>query len=72
MPIGEKGTAGGEAIDVWRDGVGVAIETADPVVHIVDGDKEDVGTSFVGICRLGQRGEGYDREEGEEDVFHES
>ena len=42
MPIGEKGAAGSEAIDVWRDRVGVAIETADPVVHIVDGDKEDV------------------------------
>ena len=72
MRVGKQRAPPRQSIDVGRERVGMSAETADPVVHIVDGDKEDVGTSFVGICRLGQRGEGYDREEGEEDVFHES
>jgi len=70
VAIGEQGAAGSESIDIRRDGVGVAIETADPVVHVVDRDKENVGSSFVSVRRLGESGEGYRREQGEEDVFH--
>ena len=42
MGIGEQGTAGSETVDIRRDGVGMAI-TADPVVHVVDSYKEDIG-----------------------------
>ncbi len=53
VAIGEQGAAGSESIDIRRDGVGMAIETADPVVHVVDRDKENVGASFVSVCRFG-------------------
>ena len=66
--VGEQGTAGGETIDVRRDGVGMAIETTDPVVHVVDGDKENIGECW-------RRGEGAVERENQtekEDEFHRS
>lgn len=43
MGIGEQCAAFGEAIDVRREGLRMALEAPDPVVEIIDSDEQDVG-----------------------------
>lgn len=44
--VGEGGAAFGEAVEVGGFHLRVAAEGGDPVVEVVDGDEEDVGTIF--------------------------
>ena len=62
--VGEKGAAGGELIDVGSPGIGMTVETTDPVILVIDGDEEDVGL-------FGSEAEG-GGEEGEESDAHGS
>jgi hypothetical protein len=53
----EGDAAFGEGVDVGGDGLGVAGEGADPVVEIVNGDKEHVGAAWgLGVERGAQGG----------------
>lgn len=40
--VGERGAAGGEAVEVRGERLRVAVQVADPVVEVVDGDEEHV------------------------------
>ena len=47
MSIGEVHSPFCKAIHVWRDRLRVSTQKASPIVHVVDGDKQDVGFGFV-------------------------
>ncbi len=67
MPIGKQRAHLGQAVEVGCLGLGVSAEATDPVVQVVDGDKQDVRL-FLGP--EGKTWEG--KEEGEEKAgwFH--
>ena len=44
MSVGEELSAGGEAIEIGRDALFVSPHAADPVIEVVHGDEEDVGS----------------------------
>ena len=46
MSVRKEYAPRGEAIDVWRLGVGVAVEAADPVIQVVNRDEKNI--RFVG------------------------
>jgi hypothetical protein len=41
--LGEEHSTLRETIEIRGDGLGMALETAQPIVEIVNGDEEDVG-----------------------------
>ena len=43
MSVGENDTALGEPFHVGRDGLGMSVQRTDPVVHVVDGDEQNIG-----------------------------
>ncbi len=43
MSIGKVPPPLGQGIHVRRDRLGVAIEKADPIVEVIDGNEQDVG-----------------------------
>jgi len=43
VSIGEIDAAGCEPIDIWRMSAWCFAQATDPVVHVIDGDEEDVG-----------------------------
>ena len=53
--VGEESAAGGQPVHVRRLNLRMTLEAADPVVQIVDGDHQDIGT-VVG-CWRGDGGE---------------
>ena len=44
MGIGKQGAARSKSVDVRGDGVWPALHAANPIVEIIDGDHQDVGT----------------------------
>lgn len=42
MSVGKQGTPASQPIDVWRVGLGVSFETAEPVILIIDCDKQNI------------------------------
>ena len=67
MSIGKQGAHVGQAVDVGCLGLGVSAEATDPVVQVVDGDKQDVRLP------LGPEGKAWEgKKEGKEKVgcFH--
>ena len=62
--IAEIHSALGEGIDVGRDRARGGVEAADPIVHVIDRDEEDVGLFGVNGA------EGGAEEDGEDEVFH--
>lgn len=48
MGIGEKRASPRESIDVWCSGLRMSPQTTDPVIQVVDGNQENVG-SFIGL-----------------------
>ena len=63
MPVGKQGAHLGQAVDVGCLGLRVTAEATDPVVQVVDGDKEDVRL-FLGPEGQGMEGQGGRRGEG--------
>ena len=68
MGVGKRDRALRETVEVGRLDSGVAVERADVVVQIVDGDKEDIGLGGRRRCKRG----GAHRENGKEGqkIFH--
>jgi len=67
MSIGKQGAHVSQAVDVGCLGLGVSAEATDPVVQVVDGDKQDVRLP------LGPEGKAWEgKKEGEEKAgwFH--
>jgi hypothetical protein len=54
--VGEEDAAAGERVDVGSTYAGVAAQAAQPVVHVVDGDQQDVAWKRGGhLRRIGER-----------------
>ena len=56
MRIGEQRAALGEPVDVWRLYPGIAAQTADPVVHVIDADEDHVRLDGLGRRKRGSGG----------------
>ena len=57
MGVGEVEAALGQAIDIGGDGGGCCVVAPDPVVHVIDRKKQDIGSlgSFNGANRQDRR-----------------
>ena len=49
MSVSEIDTAFSKLIHVGRFSLWVAIEKSNPIVHVIDGDEQNVGGIFVGF-----------------------
>lgn len=51
MSVGEQDSLGGKAIDVRSERLWVAIEAADPIVEVINGDEKNIGLLLsLGNC----------------------
>ena len=44
MSVGEKCSSCGQAIEIWSLGLRVTAKATDPVIEVVDRNKQDIGT----------------------------
>ncbi len=65
----EERAAAGEGVEVRGGGLRVAAQAADPVVQVIDGEKQDVGT-FGGGGAGGDGGQQAGAERGEAEQAH--
>lgn len=49
MRVGERHTHRCESIKIWRLYLRMSAQRADPVVQIINGDEEDVGSAGFGV-----------------------
>ena len=52
MGIGKQLAAGGEPIQVGRPGLRMPAHAPDPIIQIVDGDKQNIGPKLGFVQRL--------------------
>ena len=54
MSVGEVDTFSGKSIDIGGSSLRVSTKAADPVIQVVDGDKQDIGgcgRHWARICK---------------------
>ena len=68
MGIGEECPGSREAVDVRGASLRVAVEAADPVILIIDGDHQDIGAwaGLCAVCSCGVRSEAEHKREAQQ------